>query len=153
MLIPIGILTGLLRTFLGGPLSKIIDSYIGDLELRRKIKAELDHALLEDFGTLITAQRDAVIAEVTSESWLTRSWRPLLMVVLMGFLILCGLFLPCAELLLSHRIAFRPRWDLLPPQLWDLIYIGIGGYVGGRSIEKIAATVTGSQGPGTVKRR
>jgi hypothetical protein len=40
----------------------------------------------------------------------------------------------------------------LPPPLWDLIFIGIGGYVGSRSIEKIAATVTASQVGGTVKR-
>ena len=43
---------------------------------------------------------------------------------------------------MAHRIDFRPRFYFLPREFWDLIVIGMGGYVGGRSLEKIASAVT-----------
>jgi hypothetical protein len=146
MVLPVALITGLLRSVLGGTLSTIIDAYVSDLELRRKIKADLDHAPIEEFGELLSAQRDVVLAKVNSQSWLTRSWRPLLMLLLMGLLVVCGPILPSAELLVSHHIDFRPRWELLPPELWDVMVIAMGGYVGGRSLEKIATAVTASRG-------
>ncbi len=35
-------------------------------------------------------------------------------------------------------IPFNPRWQTLPDGFWDFLGIGVGGYVGGRSIEKAA---------------
>ena len=83
-----------------------------------------------------------VLAEVQSEHWLTRSWRPVLMLILMGFLLLVGLILPLADLVIGHTVPFQPRWQLLPAGFWDFLAIGMGGYIGGRSLEKVAGMVT-----------
>lgn len=76
-----------------------------------------------------------------SEHWLTHSWRPLVMLSLVAILLAVGIVLPLAELSTGRRLAFEPRWSLLPPQFWDFLALGMGGYIGGRSLEKIAKTL------------
>jgi len=83
-----------------------------------------------------------VMAEVQSEHWLSRSWRPMLMLLLMGFLLLAGLILPLADVIAGMRIPFEPRWQMLPQGFWDFLAVGMGGYIGGRSLEKVAGAVT-----------
>jgi hypothetical protein len=56
----------------------------------------------------------------------------------MGFLIVAGLLLPLADLIAGHRLPFEPRWQILPEAFWEFLSIGMGGYIGGRSLEKIA---------------
>jgi hypothetical protein len=139
----------LLQLVLGllkGPLSQVIDAYVGDLELRRKLKAELESKFAEQLGLALAAQRDVITAEVRSEHFLTRSWRPLLMLLAMAIIGLYGVGLPAIESMAGHPLAFRPRWNDIPAEMWDLLTIGIGGYVGGRSVEKIANAFTGGAG-------
>ena len=87
--------------------------------------------------TLVRARRDVVLAEI-AESRLTRSWRPALMFLLMGFLLFLGLVIPSIEMVTGRTFAFEPRFELLPDAVWNLLAIGLGGYIGGRSAEKIA---------------
>ena len=61
------------------------------------------------------------------------------------FQIITQLFIDDLELLLQH-IAWPVRLDpqlALPPDMWTLMKIGLGGYVTGRSAEKIAKVMTG----------
>ena len=37
---------------------------------------------------------------------------------------------------------FTPRLQEIPDGLWNFLGLGVGGYVGGRSLEKIASTMT-----------
>lgn len=128
---------------LKGPLSSIIDGYVSDVELRRKLKAELELKLVDHLSQALAVQRDVLTAEIRSDHWLTRSWRPLLMILAMAIIAFYGFGLPMIEALAGHAIAFRPRWSDIPPDMWELLTIGIGGYVGGRSVEKIAGALTG----------
>lgn len=82
-----------------------------------------------------------VMAEVQSEHWLSRSWRPLLMLLLMGFLVLAGFVLPLADAIAGRTLPFAPRWQALPQGFWDFLAVGMGGYIGGRSLEKVAGAV------------
>jgi hypothetical protein len=132
----------LVLALLMGPLSSIIDAYVSDLELRRKLKAELELKLVDHLGQALAVQRDVLTAEIRSEHWLTRSWRPVLMILAMSIIAFYGIGLPTIEALAGHAIAFRPRWSDIPPDMWELLTIGIGGYVGGRSVEKIAGAFT-----------
>ena len=92
----------------------------------REIEASLTQALIQQRG-------EAVKAEAQSESWLARNWRPLTM---LAFVALIGM----------HWIGVTP--DTLPDAhvtaVLDIVQIGIGGYVIGRSAEKITKTATGS---------
>lgn len=142
-MLPLLPITSLVLGLLKGPLSRVLESYVSDLELRRKLQAELESRFLTELGKSEELAAGIVLAEVNSEHWLTRSWRPLLMLLLMGFLLLVGAILPFADLIAGHPIRFEPRWSALPPEFWSFLAIGMGGYVGGRSLEKVAGMVMG----------
>ncbi len=138
MALPIALITSILGPILNGPINKVIASYVSDLELRRKLQAELETNLITHLGKSLELEQAIVLAEVKSEHWLTRSWRPILMMVLIGFLIFVGLVLPLMDLFVGYEIAFNPRWKALPEGFWQFLSVGVGGYIGGRSLEKIA---------------
>lgn len=83
-------------------------------------------------------QRDQAVAmiiaaETNSGSWLAASWRPLTMII---FLII----------IVSFWFGYVPPniTGPMPPmisEMFDLIKIGMGGYIGGRTIEKIFSQV------------
>jgi Holin of 3TMs, for gene-transfer release len=145
-MLPLLSLVPLVAKLMNGPLTTIIDKYVSDLELRRKLKSELETAVLDHLSKETEYQRDVVVAEMRSEHWLAACWRPLLMLVLTGFLILIGFFIPLADLIAGHPIRYEPRWQQLPVGFWDFLSIGVGGYIGGRSLEKITGQVFGGVG-------
>lgn len=68
-------------------------------------------------------QKAAIImAETKSESWITRNWRPITMLTFLGLVVLDQ----------TGMLAFR-----LADEAWSLLQIGLGGYVVGRSVEKV----------------
>ena len=72
-----------------------------------------------------------IIAEAKG-NWLQRSWRPILMLSF-GFIVIYNKF---AAPLFGWPI------PILEGEFWTLLQIGIGGYVVGRSAEKIADKIT-----------
>jgi Holin of 3TMs, for gene-transfer release len=138
MALPLALISGAVSSLMSGPINKIIESYVSDLELRRKLQAELETNMITHLGKSLELQQAIVLAEVKSEHWLTRSWRPILMLTLVFFLVLVGLVIPLADLAAGHAIPFNPRWQSLPDGFWNFLTIGVGGYIGGRSVEKIA---------------
>lgn len=142
MALPLVLVAQTLFALFKGPLAKVLESYVADVELRRKLAAELETQFLAQAGKSAELGAGIVLEEVRSEHWLTRSWRPLLMLILMGFLVLAGVILPLAELLWGAPIRFEPRWSVLPEGFWDFLTIGMGGYIGGRSLEKVAGMMT-----------
>ena len=92
----------------------------------RQIEAQLDQTRLEVRG-------QAVQAEAQGESWLQRNWRPLTMV---WFSFLVG----------AYWFGYTPEKlsDAAVLSLFGLIKLGLGGYVIGRSAEKITKEVSGS---------
>jgi hypothetical protein len=131
------LLSPLLGGVAGGPVLEIIDKLVLDAGLKERLKAEIKAKCLDRDRVLIAARQSVVLAEQQSESWLTRSWRPLLMLLLMAFLLFFGLLVPIMELCLGHPLAIEPRLDRIPEPAWNLLTLGLGGYVGARTIEKI----------------
>lgn len=125
-----------LFSFLGAaldPIAKIIDSVHTSSEEKLQMKAVLDKiasdlavAGMEHDAALAKAQASVIIAEATSESWITRSWRPLMMLMFGTLIVLIATGLMDTEALAE-----------VPTQLWTLITMGIGGYGVGRTAEKI----------------
>lgn len=66
-----------------------------------------------------------------SQSWLARSWRPLTMLTF--------------TYIIAHSFVLAPLFGLevlpIPPDMWELLKLGMGGYIIGRSAEKIAPAV------------
>jgi hypothetical protein len=153
MALPLGLAAQLANGLMQGPVSKILEAYVADLALRRKLAAELEQQVLAHLTRAAELGANIVMAEVNSEHWLSRSWRPLLMLLLMGFLVLAGVILPLADVIAGAPVPFSPRWQMLPQGFWDFLAIGMGGYIGGRSLEKVAAVAADAAGTRAARRK
>ena len=134
----------LLTTFievLKGPLREILDKAIPDADLKARLESEIATRLSVEAQARMAARGAVLEAEITRGSWLARNWRPVLMLFIMFLLAIYGLLLPLADFALGSRIPFNPRWGDIPAPLWDLLAISVGGYIGGRSVEKIVSNL------------
>jgi Holin of 3TMs, for gene-transfer release len=146
MALPVALILNLVTGLMSGPISKVLDAYVKDQELRRKLEADLQGKLTEHLGKSEELGQAVVLAEIKSEDWLTRNWRPLVMLTLMGFIVFVGLVIPFLDFVFGSPVTFNPRWAALPPQFWDFLSIGVGGYIGGRTLEKVAGQVIAPKG-------
>ena len=145
MALPAALILNIATGLMNGPVSKAFDAIVKDQELRRKLEADLQGKLTEHLGKTEELQQAIILAEIKSEHWLTRSWRPVMMLTLLAFVVFVGLVLPLLDVLAGHPVPFNPRWQALPAQFWDFLSIGIGGYIGGRTLEKVAGQVLTSK--------
>lgn len=83
--------------------------------------------------TMFAAQAGIVQTEAASSHWLAANWRPLLMLTF-GALIVARWFGWAAPNLSEAEYL----------KLWDIVELGLGGYVIGRSAEKIAPAIIGA---------
>jgi len=121
---------------------KILDGVIGlvdkavlDKDEAERLKVQLTEVFnksdLERFTTEIKAQADVIMTEATGQSWLQRNWRPGLM-ALFGLIIFNNYVLnPWLCALFSLDVMME-----IPPDMWALLKLGVGGYIVGRSTEK-----------------
>ena len=138
MLPLLGLLAPLLGKVIGG-VTNIIDQKVEDTDLKNQLKAELTSTILNqnhsEFETQIKEQTKIVLAEANSQSWLARNWRPGLM-CLFGLIIANNyIVFPYMNMFFADKAVLLP----VPVHLWDLLKLGIGGYVVGRSGEKIVS--------------
>jgi len=104
----------------------VIDKAVEDKDQANVIKAKINEmAVLGEMKGVESAAK-IIVAEAQGDSWLQRNWRPLLMVTF-GVII--------ANNYLIVPIFNTPPADI-PPDMWDLLKLGVGGYVVGRSAEK-----------------
>lgn len=90
-------------------------------------KAQLQFMALIQSGKLkeLEAAASVITAEATSESWLTRSWRPITMLTFVA-------------LVAAHWLGFTAP-NITPEEiaaLLDIVKIGLGGYMVSRGAEK-----------------
>jgi len=107
---------------LGG---KVLDRFVPDQAQRDAAKLELFKAAQAGDLALLAAQSGIVTAEANSDSWIAKSWRPILMLTF-GVLIVARWFGWAAPNLTETEYI----------KLWDIVQLGLGGYVIGRSVEK-----------------
>ena len=120
------------------PLFGVIDKAVPDKDLAIQLKADIQTAVLSIQEKTLESQRDIIVAEAQGESYIQRSWRPWFMVFLMFFIgssVIAGAFGFGAEV--------KAGWDAIPQPAWSLAQIGLGGYIGGRTVEKVVKTATG----------
>lgn len=87
---------------------------------------EAEKQKVQTFLAVFMAQADIVKTEAASSHWLAANWRPLLMLTF-GGLIVARWFGWAAPNLSDAEYL----------KLWDIVELGLGGYVIGRSVEKI----------------
>jgi hypothetical protein len=113
----------------------IVNKFIPDKETQDKIALEIT----KEETKLAAMQKELIANEQKSESWLVRNWRPMMMVLCMTIIgthwVLYNV-IPYFVTLLGINV-----WTLQDPglsgELWTTIRMGLGGYIGARSAEKI----------------
>ena len=109
-----------------GAVGKVIDRLTLPAREKRQLEAELLELLVEHEKEMARSRSTTVVEEARG-NWLQRPWRPLVMLAF-ALIVLVGTFTTLP--LLSDTSRF-----------WDLLEIGLGGYVVGRGGEKMAAAV------------
>ena len=106
---------------------------IGDIVNRLSVSSREKQKIQEEIQSLVyrykselVREQSAAVGDEMRGNWLQRSWRPMVMLVL-TLLVVLGVFTESSMLSDTSRF-------------WDLLEIGIGGYVMGRSGE----TITGN---------
>lgn len=116
---------------IGGVLGKVIDRVVPDPEAAAKAKLEAMSILHTERMAELEGAAEIIVAEAKSEGILARNWRPITMLTFVA--------------IIANNYIFAPLFDLpalpIPPDMWDLLKIGIGGYIVGRSGEKVARQV------------
>lgn len=123
-------------SFLSGifaPAAKLIDDVHVSDEERMQLKNELERIQSEVINNAMDLQKQeaemraaVMVAETKSDSWLTRSWRPMVMIGLFGLILLDYFGV-------SHKA--------VPEELFEIFKYGVIGIGGGRSAEKIATII------------
>lgn len=120
------------------PFVRLVDNlHTSDEErmtLRNKaleLQAQMLERTLTYEAELIEVKGRIIEAEAKGESWLQRNWRPLTMVVFVFIIAWNYVIAP---------LTGAPYVET-PENLWDVIELGLGGYIIGRSAEKIAANL------------
>lgn len=123
---------------IGGILDKIIP------DPNAAAQAKLALMQLAQTGELgrITAAADVIKTEASSQFKLTAQWRPILMLTFTFIVANNYIISPYMQAMFGWHVALD-----LPPQMWDLIKIGVGGYIMGRSAEKAVGTYTSRRYP------
>ncbi len=121
-------------SFLGSalkPAFDLVDSLHTSTEEKLQLKLALDtiHNQLAEKSldyerAIMEAKSSIIVAEAQSPIWITAAWRPITMLTFV-FLIVYSQFTGME----------------IPSDLWFVIKLGLGGYVGGRSAEKIVPGV------------
>jgi len=109
---------------------------------KAEIERELNLALVTNSHAIEQAAAQVVMSEARSEHTITATWRPILMLTITAIVAWNYLLAPLVEL--AVRLLAGDQLPLsipLPDELWNLLMIGVGGYVVGRSAEKVATSV------------
>lgn len=124
------------------PVTNMIDNLTTSkeekLELRNKlVEIENDIAvkIMAHEEKTVNAQKEIIVAEIKN-GWLSRNWRPILMLSITAVVVNNYILYPYLSMFTDKAILLD-----LPDKLWNLMTIGVGGYVIGRSGEKIIETI------------
>ena len=110
-------------------LGKVIDKVFPDADKARQAKAELSQMYINGELEELTQRAGVIKAEAQGDSWLQRSWRPLVMLVFTA-LIVCR-WMGWAAPDLSEAVELK---------LFSIVQLGIGGYIASRGMEKMVKT-------------
>jgi len=116
---------------IGGQVAKNLFPDPADESKRLEIEKSFAIETMRQAQAIEQAAAEVVKAEAQSAHWLAANWRPITMLVFVGLIV--------------------ARWfgwaapnlgDAEYLKLWDIVQLGLGGYVIGRSAEKIVPAIT-----------
>ena len=126
------------------PAAKLVDALHTSAEEKLELKAKLlgiQASVISKSIELEKASLDAkasiIMQEAKSDSWLTRSWRPIVMLTLVGSVMAYWFGLTPTDP--ATGLSTIPL-DVVN-RMYSLVQIGVGGYIGSRGAEKIIPKV------------
>lgn len=87
---------------------------------------EAERQRVQTFLAVFMAQSDIVKTEAASTHWLAANWRPITMLTFVGLIVARWFGWAAPNLAESEYL-----------KLWEIVNLGLGGYVVGRSVEKV----------------
>jgi len=121
----VGEILGILGKVAGSVADRIFPDPEHELK-RIELQQALQAAVLERTSEIERAAAEVVKAEAQGQSWLQRTWRPVTMLVFVALIVARWLGWSAPNLGEAEVL-----------KLWDIVEIGLGGYVIGRSAEKV----------------
>tara|TARA_Y100000310_G_C20537970_1_gene741825 strand:- start:258 stop:662 length:405 start_codon:yes stop_codon:yes gene_type:complete len=120
-----------------GPVAGLLNSVFKRVlpaeKMSEKERAEIENAmqaeLMKADWSFIEKQADIIVAE-TKGSWLSCNWRPITMLTFVVIIANNYILYPYLSLFFDKAPMLK-----IPPDMWNLLKIGIGGYIVGRSAE------------------
>lgn len=113
--------------------NNIVDKIAPDADMAEKLKFEITKELINTDNKALELQANVIMSESNGESWLQRNWRPLVMI-------------DFACLITAHWLGYTPDnlSELQIIALLDIVKVGLGGYLVGRSLEKSVKAYKGN---------
>lgn len=111
-------------------IGQIVGSLFPDPTEKAKAEAEAMRQLLAHQSEIETAAAKIIQTEAASTHWLAANWRPLTMLVFVGLIVARWFGWAAPGLQEAEYL-----------KLWSIVEFGLGGYVVGRSVEKIAPSI------------
>lgn len=118
-----------------GPLFGVIDKAITDKDEAARLKYEIQTQLIDAENSVLKAQMQVILAEAAGESWLQRNWRPILMLTIVSIVANNYLIAPYLSAMFGVGLTLP-----LPEALWNLMTLGVGGYIAGQTAERGIST-------------
>lgn len=112
---------------------KLIDRLWPDPAQAAQAKVQLLEMAQKGELAELTARASIVQAEASSGSWLASSWRPITMLTFTALIVARWFGWAAPNLSVDEYL-----------KLWDIVELGLGGYVVGRSVEKVVPAIAGA---------
>lgn len=121
-----------------GLVSNVVDKAVPDKDMAEKLKAEITLEAMKANNAELEGAVKIITAEAQGQSVLQRTWRPALMV-------LFGIIIANNYIIYPYLRIFFPEAPVMdiPPDMWTLLHIGIGGYIFSRTGEQMLKTYKG----------
>lgn len=120
-----------------GPISEILGRIIPDPNKRIELENEITKVMLSNQSALMDAMKSVMVADAQSEGWLTRNARPATVVWGLSMVTWLGVVAPSLGIGNEAITAIKQ----VPSDLWNLVTVGIGAYMLGKTGETIANSV------------
>jgi hypothetical protein len=133
----------ILAKLVAGPLvGKVVDLIKGYQDKKvseAALRAEVEKTILSTFADVAKTQGSVIEAEMRGENWLQRNWRPLVAVCFAFIVVFYGLLTPIAV----GWFGWPPIrvGDQLLEWIMQAVMVCLGGYIGGRSLEKVVQMI------------
>lgn len=114
-------------------IGRTVEKFVTDKDLAMQLTHDIEKQLIGVQSDVVNAKASIIVAEAQGESWIQRSWRPITMLSFVFIIFNNYVFVPYGVALVGEDVI--PMLDI-PPGMWSLLTVGIGGYIGARSYEK-----------------